>query len=218
VATEHRCSQFIEFRCVKDAGSQFCEEHQLHSKTMFQMLKLRHQLTNVAVQAGLTTCPIDKSDDAHEYGTIKPPNRKQKLLLRQIVLSGQLENVARRIPKDRIQEGSRLQRVCAYEPCNPHMQMNHLYIHPTSGLFSTNPDILPEYVCYSNVERGSQGARLAYMRNVTAVEVEWMSKIAAGTPMYAALRRSVVVIPVAHKVCLLQVCHIGAFTAAATVL
>jgi ATP-dependent RNA helicase DHX37/DHR1 len=78
--------------------------------------------------------------------------------------------------------GSRLQRLCAYESCDPRLK-EPLYIHPRSGLFRADPTALPEYIVFQSMARGSYGSRLLFLRGVSAVEPEWLRTAAAGTPL-----------------------------------
>jgi ATP-dependent RNA helicase DHX37/DHR1 len=78
--------------------------------------------------------------------------------------------------------GSRLQRLCAYESCDPRLK-EPLYIHPRSGLFRADPTALPEYIIFQSMSRGSYGSRLLFVRGVSVVEPEWLRTAAAGTPL-----------------------------------
>lgn len=71
-----------------------------------------------------------------------PPPRPQKVLL-----SGLLDNVARRAPAGTVKAGSKLFRECAYLSCNEAVT-EPLYIKSTSVLFSRDPLDLPEWVVY----------------------------------------------------------------------
>lgn len=65
----------------------------------------------------------------------------------QVVLSGLLDNVARRAPAGTVKAGTKLQRDCAYLSCNEAV-VEPLYIKSTSVLFSRDPGDLPEWVVY----------------------------------------------------------------------
>lgn len=68
-------------------------------------------------------------------------------LLFQVLLTGFLDNVARRAPPGAVAAGSRVQRSCAYLSCNEAVK-EPLYIKNTSVLFSRDPDELPQWVVY----------------------------------------------------------------------
>lgn len=68
-------------------------------------------------------------------------------LYRKVLLSGLLDNVARRAPAGTVKAGSKLFRECAYLSCNEAVA-EPLYIKSTSVLFSRDPLELPEWVVY----------------------------------------------------------------------
>lgn len=67
--------------------------------------------------------------------------------IQQALLSGLLDNVARRAPAGTVKAGSKLFRECAYLSCNEAVT-EPLYIKSTSVLFSRDPLELPEWVVY----------------------------------------------------------------------
>lgn len=69
------------------------------------------------------------------------------ILCCQVLLSGLLDNVARRAPAGTVKAGSKLQRDCAYLSCNEAIT-EPLYIKSSSVLFSRDPQELPEWVVY----------------------------------------------------------------------
>lgn len=64
-----------------------------------------------------------------------------------VLLSGLLDNVARRAPAGTVKAGTKLQRDCAYLSSNEAIT-EPLYIKSTSVLFSRDPQELPEWVVY----------------------------------------------------------------------
>ena len=63
------------------------------------------------------------------------------------MLTGLLDNVARRAPTGTVKAGTKLQKDCAYLSCNEAI-VEPLYIKGTSVLFSRDPGDLPEWVVY----------------------------------------------------------------------
>ncbi|CAB1322107.1 unnamed protein product [Coregonus sp. 'balchen'] len=118
----------------------FCEENGLRYKAMLEIRRLRGQLTN----AVNSVCP--------EVGVfvdckMAPPTESQVVCLRQIVLAGLGDHLARRTP-------------LLDEP---------VYLHPSSALFKT----LPQFVVYQEVLETTK----MYMRGVSAVEPEWVPQL-----------------------------------------
>lgn len=116
----------------------------------------------------------------HVLPSMPPPSSEEEVLLRQAVLGGYLDCVARLAPVGTVTSGSRIQRQCAYLSCNPSIT-EPLYIHPHSSLFSPDPGRLPEYVVYQSLVRNSKG--LAYMTCVTHIEPDWLPSLAANSPL-----------------------------------
>uniref|UniRef100_A0AAX7U9F9 RNA helicase n=1 Tax=Astatotilapia calliptera TaxID=8154 RepID=A0AAX7U9F9_ASTCA len=131
----------------------FCENSGLRYKAMVEIRKLRGQLTN-AVNA---VCP--------EVGVfvdpkMTPPTEHQVVCLRQIVLAGLGDHLARRAQGEDLVDPKWKN---AYK--TPLMD-EPVFIHPNSALFKT----LPEFVVYQEVMETSK----MYMRGVSAVEAEWV--------------------------------------------
>lgn len=116
----------------------------------------------------------------HVVPSTPPPSASDQATLRRILVSGFLDCIARVAPPNTVQTGSRLQRNCAYISCNPAIH-EPLYIHPHSCLFSADPAKLPEYVIYQQIVRNKK--EMPYMVCVTEVKPEWISMMAAGTPL-----------------------------------
>ncbi|CAM9516603.1 unnamed protein product [Pylaiella littoralis] len=86
---------------------------------------------------------ISDSAPSDVAGTLRPPSRKQTEALRQVLLAGLLDNVARRARAGTVKAGSKLFRGCAYLSGNEAVT-EPLYIKSTSVLFSRDPLELPE--------------------------------------------------------------------------
>ncbi|KAM9393778.1 putative ATP-dependent RNA helicase DHX37 [Pholidichthys leucotaenia] len=134
----------------------FCENNGLRYKAMVEIRKLRGQLTN-AVNA---VCP--------EVGVFVdpkmiPPTEHQVVCLRQIVMAGLGDHLARRV-----QEEDLLDPKWKNGYKTPLMD-DPVFIHPNSALFKT----LPEFVVYQEIMETSK----MYMKGVSAVETEWVPQI-----------------------------------------
>lgn len=81
-----------------------------------------------------------------------PPTAAHEVALRQLVLSGFCDSIARKVPLGTIKSGPRRRRLTAYYSCNPALHEVPLYMHPTSNLFERDPTaILPEYIVYGSL-------------------------------------------------------------------
>ncbi|XP_069038235.1 probable ATP-dependent RNA helicase DHX37 [Lepisosteus oculatus] len=131
----------------------FCEDNGLRYKAMVEIRRLRGQLTT----AVNTVCP-----DAGLFLDPKmaPPTESQVLCLRQVVLSGLGDHLARRIQP--------------HELLDPQWRNGYktpllddpVFIHPSSALFKA----LPEFVVYQEIMETSK----MYMKGVSAVDPEWI--------------------------------------------
>ncbi|XP_070402298.1 probable ATP-dependent RNA helicase DHX37 isoform X2 [Nothobranchius furzeri] len=131
----------------------FCEDNGLRYKAMVEIRKLRGQLTN----AVNSVCP--------EVGVfvdpkMTPPTEHQVVCLRQIVLAGLGDHLARRLQVEDMLDPKWKN---GYK--TPLMD-DPVFIHPNSALFKT----LPEFVVYQEIMETSK----MYMRGVSAVEAEWV--------------------------------------------
>uniref|UniRef100_A0A3B3VT34 Activating signal cointegrator 1 complex subunit 3 n=1 Tax=Poecilia latipinna TaxID=48699 RepID=A0A3B3VT34_9TELE len=134
----------------------FCEENGLRYKAMVEIRRLRGQLTN-AVNA---VCP--------EVGVfvdpkMTPPTEHQVVCLRQIVLAGLGDHLARRVQAEDMLDPKWKN---AYK--TPLMD-DPVFIHPNSALFKK----LPEFVVYQEIMETSK----MYMRGVSAVEADWVPQL-----------------------------------------
>lgn len=137
-------------------STQFCEENGLRYKAMLEIRRLRGQLTN-AVNA---VCP--------EVGVfvdpkMAPPTESQVVCLRQVVLAGLGDHLARRAQAEDMLDPKWKN---GYK--TPLMD-EPVFIHPSSALFKT----LPPFVVYQEVMETTK----MYMRGVSAVEPEWVPRL-----------------------------------------
>ncbi|KAM9360828.1 putative ATP-dependent RNA helicase DHX37 [Symphorus nematophorus] len=131
----------------------FCEENGLRYKAMVEIRRLRGQLTN-AVNA---VCP---EVGAFVNPKMTPPTEHQVVCLRQIVLAGLGDHLARRVQAEDILDPKWKN---GYK--TPLMD-EPVFIHPSSALFKT----LPEFVVYQEIMETTK----MYMKGVSAVEAEWV--------------------------------------------
>ncbi|KAJ7419940.1 putative ATP-dependent RNA helicase DHX37 [Willisornis vidua] len=131
----------------------FCEENGLRYKAMLEIRRLRGQLTtavnSVCTDAGLYVDP-----------KMKPPTEAQVTYLRQIVLAGLGDHVARRIQAEELLDDKWKN---AYKTA---LLEDPVFIHPSSVLFKE----LPEFVVYQEIVETTK----LYMKGVSAVEPEWI--------------------------------------------
>uniref|UniRef100_A0A8C1NIE1 Activating signal cointegrator 1 complex subunit 3 n=1 Tax=Cyprinus carpio TaxID=7962 RepID=A0A8C1NIE1_CYPCA len=135
---------------------QFCEENGLRYKAMLEIRRLRGQLTN-AVNA---VC-----SDAGVYvdNQMAPPTESQVLCLRQIVLAGLGDHIARRVQAEELLDPKWRNGYKTPLLDDP------VFIHPSSALHKT----LPEFVVYQEIMETTK----MYMRGVCAVQAEWIPKL-----------------------------------------
>lgn len=136
---------------------QFCEKYCIRTKGMKEIRKLRLQLTNTINLAvpGINLC-IDPK--------MEPPTEAHAKLLRQIVLAGLADHVAKRIdilPGDCTEEKKK-QLKYAYETLET---SDPVWIHPDSVLYKKRP----EYVVYQHIHETSK----PFMKIVASVEADW---------------------------------------------
>uniref|UniRef100_A0A8C4E3H3 RNA helicase n=1 Tax=Dicentrarchus labrax TaxID=13489 RepID=A0A8C4E3H3_DICLA len=134
----------------------FCEENGLRYKAMVEIRRLRGQLTN-AVNA---VCP---EVGAFVNPKMSPPTEHQVVCLRQIVLAGLGDHLARRAQAEDILDPKWKN---GYK--TPLMD-EPVFIHPTSALFKA----LPEFVVYQEIMETTK----MYMKGVSAVEAEWVPEL-----------------------------------------
>ncbi|XP_029959812.1 putative ATP-dependent RNA helicase DHX37 isoform X2 [Salarias fasciatus] len=134
----------------------FCEDNGLRYKAMVEIKRLRGQLTN-AVNA---VCP---EVSVFVDPKMTPPTELQVVCLRQIVLAGLGDHLARRVQAEDILDPKWKN---GYK--TPLMD-DPVFIHPNSALFKT----LPDFVVYQEIMETTK----MYMRGVSAVEAEWVPQL-----------------------------------------
>ncbi|XP_063988922.1 probable ATP-dependent RNA helicase kurz [Diachasmimorpha longicaudata] len=141
----------------------FCEDNGLRPKAIAEVKKLRHQLTN---EISLNIPSLRVVLDPH----MSPPTDTEAKQLRQIVLAGMADQVARKMSPDEIKEGEDKSKFrFAYKT----MEMEEpVFMHSSCVLRKT----APEWVVYQEIYETNK----IYMRGVTAIEPEWLPKFASG--------------------------------------
>ncbi|KAM9330878.1 putative ATP-dependent RNA helicase DHX37 [Gastrophryne carolinensis] len=131
----------------------FCERNGLRFKAMMEIRRLRGQLT---------TAVNSLSPDVSIFLDPKmpPPTERQVNYLRQIVMSGLGDHIARRIrPEELLDEKWRN----AYK--TPLLE-DPVFIHPNSSLFKQ----LPDFVVYQEIFETTK----MYMKGVSSIEAKWI--------------------------------------------
>ncbi|KAK7794474.1 hypothetical protein R5R35_004698 [Gryllus longicercus] len=141
----------------------FCEKHALRLKAVVEVRKLRLQLT---AEINSAIPDLDLVVDPQ----MPPPSDEQARLLRQLLLAGLGDQVARRVDPETIKdEEDKMKWKHAYR-CGELEEP--VRIHSTSVLRRE----YPEWVIYQEVYE-VEGQRL-FMRGVTAIEPEWLPSLA----------------------------------------
>ncbi|CAH2052258.1 unnamed protein product, partial [Iphiclides podalirius] len=151
-----------EYAHVQGEEELFCAKHGLREKAIKEIRKLRKQLTT---EINLSVSGVDLSIDP----MMKPPDEGQARLLRQLVLSGLGDQVAKKIALDEVKEGEDKRKYKYAYHCGELEEPVHL--HSESIL----RQCIPEWLVYQELyETGPEGRRKMVMRNVAAVEPEWL--------------------------------------------
>ncbi|KPJ11577.1 putative ATP-dependent RNA helicase kurz [Papilio machaon] len=152
-------AEFAHFNGEEDL---FCAKHGLREKAVKEIRKLRKQLTS---EINLSVSGVDVTIDPG----MKPPDENQARLLRQLVLSGLGDQVGKKIALDEVKEGEDKRKFKYAYHCAELEEPVHL--HSESIL----RQCIPEWVVYQELyETGTEARRKMVMRNVTAIEPEWL--------------------------------------------
>ncbi|XP_011302239.1 probable ATP-dependent RNA helicase kurz [Fopius arisanus] len=140
----------------------FCEDNGIRPKAIGEVKKLRHQLTN---EISLNIPCMGVSIDPR----MLPPTDHEAKLLRQIVLAGMADQVARKMSPEEVKDEDRSKFRFAYKT----MEMEEpVFMHTSCVLRRT----APEWVVYQEIYETNK----IYMRGVTAIEAEWLPKFVPG--------------------------------------
>ncbi|KAI8922671.1 P-loop containing nucleoside triphosphate hydrolase protein [Entophlyctis helioformis] len=128
----------------------FCEQHFLRPKAMDEIAKLRSQLTNLlktilsdspspTVRANLTALSVDPR--------MAPPSQPHQSLIRQIILTGFPDKVARL--SETVVSGWGQHAMPVYQTLWTDLRTEHHLIHPSSALYRERP--APKWIVYNEV-------------------------------------------------------------------
>nr|XP_012232791.1 PREDICTED: probable ATP-dependent RNA helicase kurz [Linepithema humile] len=139
----------------------FCEENGLRHKAVVEIKKLRQQLTN---EINLNIPDLNLSIDPK----MTLPTNTEAKLLRQIVLAGMVDQVAKKVSLDEVKEDQDKAK-WKYAYRTPEME-EPVFMHSSCALRKVSP----EWVVYQEVYETNK----MYMRGITAIEPEWLPKFA----------------------------------------
>jgi len=147
---------------------EFCDDNGLRMKAVQEIRKLRIQLTN---EINLNVPKLALAVNPR----MEPPTDQQAKLLRQILLSGLGDQVARKIPDDELKLKEQKQKL-KYAYQIPEME-EPVHMHSCSILKKKQP----EWVIYQEVyETRSGDDKKMFVRGITAIEPDWLLKFAPG--------------------------------------
>ncbi|KAL7024273.1 hypothetical protein ACKWTF_012967 [Chironomus riparius] len=144
----------------------FCDENGLRMKGVQEIRKLRVQLTN---EVNLNVPNLSLAVNPK----MEPPTDQQAKLLRQILMSGLGDQVARKIPDDEIKlKEDKHKFKHAYQI--PDVE-EPVFMHSCSILKKKQP----EWVIYQEIFETRNGdSTKMFIRGITAIEPEWLLKFA----------------------------------------
>ncbi|XP_055855505.1 probable ATP-dependent RNA helicase kurz [Episyrphus balteatus] len=140
----------------------FCNENGIRHKAITEVRKLRVQLTN---EINLNMANVDLCVDPE----MVPPTDKQAKFLRQILLAGMGDRVARKVPLDDINDKEQKRKMKNAYNC---LEMEEpVFMHSSSILKKKQPT----WVIYQEAyETRSGDSTKLFIRGVTAIEPEWL--------------------------------------------
>ncbi|KAI9089626.1 P-loop containing nucleoside triphosphate hydrolase protein [Phlyctochytrium arcticum] len=186
----------------------FCERHFVRPKAMDEMRKLRAQLTNL-VKAVLLEGEDDQSSSAQQSSkypfvhalsvdpTLKPPTARQSAAIRQILLAGYPDRVARldQPLTEKLSRGAGKKREIPIYRTPWGMPNEACQIHPSSALASERP--APEFIIYEEVigreetmaadmsglvnTRGgaaNSDVKRYWLKSLTTIDPSWLAPLA----------------------------------------
>ncbi|KZC11400.1 putative ATP-dependent RNA helicase kurz [Dufourea novaeangliae] len=150
-----------EYAGTKGKLLSFCDEHGLRHKAVVEIRKLRQQLTN---EINLNIQDLNLTIDPQ----MKPPTDIEAKLLRQIVLAGMADQIARKVMPDEIGED---QDKTKWKYAYKTLDMEDPVFMLSSCVLRKS---CPEWVVYQEIYETNK----MYMRGVTVIEPEWLPKFA----------------------------------------
>lgn len=156
-----------EYRKNPKKVSEFCSNHFLRIKAMDEVVKLMHQLTNLSK----TVMKIDIIFQKQ----LLPPTKKQQQLIKQIMLNGYIDCVARL--DDNVTYGE--MHLPVYQTIWSNSKEQFL-IHPSSCLHRERP--APSWVVFDKVQSkqqilGLDGTVLSLRESNDGVERKWLKGV-----------------------------------------
>lgn len=146
---QYKSTKSNEQTCIK-----FCEQYGIRYKAILEARKLRKQLVNtvnvIFPDLNLSIDPL-----------MSPPSQENAKLLRQIVLSGMVDRIAKRYDHVLVKDDKEIKN--AYQGL---LLQDPIFIHPSSVLFKE----LPNYVCYVEMIETAK----MYMKGVCAIDSSWL--------------------------------------------
>ncbi|XP_013115687.2 probable ATP-dependent RNA helicase kurz [Stomoxys calcitrans] len=151
-----------EYAGSKGELVKFCADNGLRHKAISEVRKLRVQLTN---EINLSISSVNLCVDP----SMSPPTDAQARFLRQILLSGMGDRVARKVPLEDISDKEEKRRLKYAYNC---MDMEEpVFMHSSSVLKQK----LPEWVIYQEAYEIQNGdSSKMFIRGITAIEPEWL--------------------------------------------
>lgn len=179
---------------IAPQSADLCQVQALSIPVLSKVLQLRHQLQQLSLSAQHGKVDFERVSTATiDAARIPPPSMEQETALRQIILSGYCDSIAKRVSITTfkgyfesigidMKTLSRRKRLTAYATCNPSIK-EPIFIHPSSSLYRSDPTAaLPEYICYNSLLRSHRGDTL-YMSCCTVVSSNWLPELASDCPL-----------------------------------
>jgi ATP-dependent RNA helicase DHX37/DHR1 len=151
-----------EYSQTQGKLDEFCTENGLRLKAVVEIRKIRKQLTTeISLNFPNLSLTINPK--------LEPPSDAQAKLLRQILLAGLGDHVARKVPNDEINLlKDKVKMKHAYQI--PEME-EPVFVHSCSVLKKAQPD----WIIYQEIfETQHNGNIKMFIRGITAIEPEWL--------------------------------------------
>ncbi|XP_068158591.1 probable ATP-dependent RNA helicase kurz [Drosophila tropicalis] len=151
-----------EYAGTQGKLDEFCLTNGLRPKAISEVRKLRVQLTN---EINLNVSDVDLGVDPQ----LKPPTDAQARFLRQILLAGMGDRVARKIPLAEIADKEERRRLKYAYNCAD--MEEPAFLHASSVLKQK----APEWIIYQEAYELQNGdSSKLFIRGITAIEPEWL--------------------------------------------
>ena len=163
------------------ACRRFCEKNDLSYAVMVKIQKIRVHLARMA-KMRLPNADGFAAKTGGIISSMKPPTKLQENLLCQSIVSGLLDQVAMLAPPGSLTEDHPYNLRSAYLSASSSIK-EPLFLDTRGALFSRNPRLLPEWVCYDTLVRkkARDGTPVASMKRVTRIDASWLGPLAKGS-------------------------------------